>query len=85
MGNFFKIHFLSNKNLLFSEEIKPEDNQTVTGLLIQLADDLKRKNEYHAFELMSEQKKRTELLLMLHDRIFNRRQKVYNFLFDSNF
>ncbi|KAF7280617.1 uncharacterized protein LOC143204855 [Rhynchophorus ferrugineus] len=54
----------------------PEFNETVEGLLEQLIDDLKTKNQFAPYEGLDDYEKRMELLMVLYDRIKNRRDKV---------
>lgn len=57
-------------------EIQPENNDTVNGLLDQMVNDLKSKGQYEPFQFLPDNKRRIELLLMLHDRVHSRREKV---------
>lgn len=67
---------LQNINGELDNEVPPEQNETINALVEQLGEDLKKKGQYAKFEEMEESKRRVELLILLHDRIFARRQKV---------
>lgn len=55
-------------------EIK--SNPTINDLLEQLISDLKKKGEYAKFEQMNERQRRLELLTILHEKVYARKQKV---------
>lgn len=57
-------------------KVEPGQNATVNGLLEQLINDLKAKGDYQRFEQMPERERRPELLILLHDRVKTRRDKV---------
>lgn len=56
--------------------LQTENNETVNGLMDQMINDLKSKGQYGPYQYMSEKQRRTDLLIMLHDRVFSRREKV---------
>ncbi|XP_022914679.2 myosin heavy chain, clone 203-like [Onthophagus taurus] len=56
--------------------VKQEDNDTVNGLIDQLERDLAARGKLCCLQDLSKKEKRTELLLMLHDRVYSRRVKV---------
>lgn len=56
--------------------MKVEPNRNVDGLVEQLVNDLKKKGQYAQYEQMNERQRRHELLLVLHDKVYSRRQKV---------
>ncbi|GJQ82431.1 hypothetical protein Trydic_g11845 [Trypoxylus dichotomus] len=67
---------IQNINDELDGELQCENNETVNGLLDQMINDLKSKGQYASYQLLPEKKRRTELLLMLHDRVYSRREKV---------
>ncbi|KAK9873406.1 hypothetical protein WA026_022465 [Henosepilachna vigintioctopunctata] len=56
--------------------IQLQDNETVNGLLDQLIEDLKNKQQYDQYESMSERKRRKSLLLLLFNNVQRRRFKI---------
>ncbi|RZC43002.1 uncharacterized protein BDFB_011753, partial [Asbolus verrucosus] len=58
------------------EKIQPHQNETINGLLEQLEQDMKDRGQFEPFEGLSEKHLRNELLLVLHDRIKLRINKV---------
>ncbi|KAI4468961.1 hypothetical protein MML48_2g00002950 [Holotrichia oblita] len=67
---------IQNINDELDGALQSENNETVNGLVDQMVNDLKSKGQYGPYQLMPDKKRRTELLLMLHDRVFSRREKV---------
>ncbi|KAB0800105.1 hypothetical protein PPYR_07985 [Photinus pyralis] len=67
---------LQNINSELNEEVPPQQNDTINVLIDQLIEDLKRKQKYDTYAAMDDKQRRTELLLLLHDRVFARRQKT---------
>ncbi|KAL3288842.1 hypothetical protein HHI36_003288 [Cryptolaemus montrouzieri] len=58
------------------EVIQEQQNETVNGLIEQLVEDLKNKEQYGPYEAMSERQRRRNLLLMLYNNIQRRRYKI---------
>lgn len=52
------------------------ENATIEGLLEQLVHDLKEQGRYAEYEQLNQHERRTELLLLLYDRVYNRRSKI---------
>ncbi|KAF2901326.1 hypothetical protein ILUMI_04860 [Ignelater luminosus] len=67
---------LQNINKELEEDMSPEENDVVNGLVEQLINDLKNRGQYGQYETMTFKKRRMELLLILHDRIYARRKKM---------
>ncbi|KAF2885988.1 hypothetical protein ILUMI_20185, partial [Ignelater luminosus] len=67
---------LQNINKELEEEISPEENDVINGLVEQLVNDLKNRGQYAQYETMTAKQRRMELLLILHDRVYARREKI---------
>lgn len=61
---------------LSSGAIEELQNETVNGLLEQLIEDLKNKEQYQEYEDMNEKHRRKALLMMLYQNVQTRRFKV---------
>ncbi|KAJ3648501.1 hypothetical protein Zmor_020299 [Zophobas morio] len=72
---FYKV-LLSNIEDELDEKVAPGENETIVGLLDQLEQDLKDRGEFEPFEDLSPENLRIEMLLLLHDRIQLRINKV---------
>ncbi|KAK5648308.1 hypothetical protein RI129_003200 [Pyrocoelia pectoralis] len=67
---------LQNITSELNEDVPPEENDTINALIQQLIEDLQRKEKYDKYAAMSDKERRTDLLLLLHDRVYARRQKT---------
>ncbi|KAJ3638080.1 hypothetical protein MTP99_001488 [Tenebrio molitor] len=72
---FYKV-LLTNIEDELDEKIQSAQNETINGLLEQLEQDMRDRGQFEPFENLGEKQKRIELLLVLHDRIQLRINKV---------